>query len=372
MSLETGNYRKPWFQIATKRRKTIDTQKSASKAESAKGRTTLPHHRRRRWIAFTIVGVIALAAVILVAINVGEIGAFAVQAARAKPEWLGVAALSQLATYACLSTVWARVLARVGSPQPFLMLYPLSVAKLFADQAIPSGGVSGAVFFLHALGRRGVPHRLAFSVFVFNTAAFFAAFLSATMISFAALATAEDAPPALAASIAGFAAIIMLILVVTFIIFVLRPTTLPAWTTKIPKFTQAREWLQTAARHINAERRLFFEATAIQFSIRLIDGLTVFLIFLAIGGSAPYAACFFAVVIASVAATIGPVPMGLGTFEAGMVAALKVFDAPIEDALTVTLIFRGLSLWLPLLPGFYIIQREILGKKAEQLDPRQF
>lgn len=302
----------------------------------------------------------------------GEIGAFAVQAARAEPRWLGIAALSQLATYACLSIVWARILARVGSPLRILTLYPLAVAKLFADQAIPSGGVSGAVFFLHALGRRGVPHRLAFSVFVFNTAAFFAAFLSATMISFAALATAEDAPPALAASIAAFAAIIMLLLVVAFIVFALHPTTPPAWTAKIPRFNQASEWIRTAARHINAERRLFFEAAVIQFSIRLIDGFTVFLIFLAIGGSASYAACFFAVVIASVAATIGPIPMGLGTFEAGMVAALKVFDAPIEDALTVTLIFRGLSLWMPLLPGFYIIQREVLRKKAEQVDPRQF
>lgn len=268
--------------------------------------------------------------------------------------------LSQLATYGCLAWVWSRVLSRVGAPQPFLSLFPLSLAKLFADQAVPPNGVSGAVFFLHALGQRGVPHRLAFAVFAFNTAAFFVAFLTATMIGFAALGTAKNTPPALAASVAAFAAIILLFLIAGFFVFVLHPSNPPRWAKRIPKYEDAREWVQTAAKQINAERVLFLEASILQFAIRMIDGATLMLVFFAIGGSISYSACFFAVVIASVTASIGPIPMGLGTFEAGMVTALKLFGASIEDALTATLIFRGLSLWLPLLPGFYIIQREIL------------
>lgn len=267
--------------------------------------------------------------------------------------------------------MWSRVLGRVGAPVSFLSLYPLSVAKLFADQAIPPNGVSGAVFFLHALVKRGVPHRLAFAVFVFNTAAFFAAFLIATMICFTALATADDTPPALAASVAAFAAIILLVLFLAFVAFLLSPSNPPRWALKIPKYDEARDWVSTAAKHINAERYLFFEATMLQFAIRLIDGVTVMLIFFAIGGEVSYAACFFAVVTASITASIGPIPMGLGTYEAGMVTALKLFGAPIEEALTVTLIFRGLSLWLPLLPGFYIIQREILGQKKHEVDAHQ-
>lgn len=324
---------------------------------------TSAHGSRRRIVPIVIVGVVALIGVIFVSINVGEIGAFAVQAARAKPIWLLGAALSQLATYACLAWVWGRVLARVSIPLPFLSLYTLSVAKLFADQAVPPNGISGAVFFLHALTRRGIPDKLAFAVFAFNTAAFFVAFLTATMIGFAALASADDTPPALAASVAAFAAIILSILFIAFVVFVARPSNPPSWAKRLPKYDEAREWVQTAITYINADRLLFLEASGLQFAIRLIDGVTVMLVFASIGSSAPYAACFFAVIIASVTASIGPVPMGLGTFEAGMVTALKLFGAPIEDALTVTLIFRGLTLWLPLLPGFYIVQREILRKK---------
>lgn len=323
----------------------------------------------RRWIPFVVLGVVALIAMVFVAINLGEIGEFAQQAAKAKPKWLGFAALSQLATYGCLAIVWARVLARIATPVSVFSLYSLSVAKLFADQAIPPNGVSGAVFFLHALVRRGVPHRLAFAVFVFNTAAFFTAFLIATMICFLGLVTSDNTPPALAISVAAFAGVILLVLFVILIVSLLSPTASPAWAAKIPKFEKAKEWVHTAAKHINAQRLLFFEATVLQFAIRMIDGVTLLLVFYAIGGELSYVACFFAVVTASITASIGPIPMGLGAYEAGMVTALKLFGASIEEAITVTLIFRGLSLWLPLLPGFYIIQREILGQKKSHDSP---
>ena len=55
--------------------------------------------------------------------------------------------------------------------------------------------------------------------------------------------------------------------------------------------------------------------------------------------------------------------MGLGTFKAGMIAALSVFGVPLKSALTATLIYRGVALWLPLIPGFIIIQRELLRLK---------
>ena len=74
---------------------------------------------------------------------------------------------------------------------------------------------------------------------------------------------------------------------------------------------------------------------------------------------------FFRCRHASVAATVAPMPMGLGTFEAGMMATLNVFGMSIEGALTATLLFRGLSLWLPLIPGFYIIQTKFSAKTSK-------
>jgi uncharacterized membrane protein YbhN (UPF0104 family) len=318
----------------------------------------------RRRLAFILVGVVALAAVILVSVHSSEISGFAAQVTKLEPGWFLAAALAQLATYGCVAHVWRRVLTRAGTPLPFFRLYPLSLAKLFADQALPSGGVSGAVFFLHALGQRGVPQKTAFTVFIFATVSFFTAFLAATMISLFAIAAAEKAPPLLAESIALFSAVIFLFALLGFLYFVFRPDHPPVWLQKTPWADKALAFIDEAFRQIASKRRLFFEVTIIQLVVRMIDGATLYFIFLAIGAPIDYGVAFVGVVIGSVAATIGPIPMGLGAFETGMMTSVNVFGVPIETALTATLVYRGLSLWLPLIPGFFVIQREMLQIKS--------
>lgn len=58
--------------------------------------------------------------------------------------------------------------------------------------------------------------------------------------------------------------------------------------------------------------------------------------------------------IANLVRTMGFVPEGLGTFEATSVLPLKMVGVAIPVALSATLLFRGLSFWLPMLPGLWI------------------
>jgi uncharacterized membrane protein YbhN (UPF0104 family) len=60
-----------------------------------------------------------------------------------------------------------------------------------------------------------------------------------------------------------------------------------------------------------------------------------------------------------VAATVLLVPGGLGTFEASAVAMLALFRVPVEAGLTATLLLRGFTYWLPMLPGLWLSRREI-------------
>jgi uncharacterized membrane protein YbhN (UPF0104 family) len=62
-----------------------------------------------------------------------------------------------------------------------------------------------------------------------------------------------------------------------------------------------------------------------------------------------------AVVFAPIAAGI---PVVLGVFEAASVATLKLMGIPIAIGLAATLLFRGLSYWLPMLPGILLARRE--------------
>jgi uncharacterized membrane protein YbhN (UPF0104 family) len=58
---------------------------------------------------------------------------------------------------------------------------------------------------------------------------------------------------------------------------------------------------------------------------------------------------------ASMVATLGPVPLGLGSFEAGSTASLVLLGVPLEAALAATLLLRGFTLWLPLSIGLALM-----------------
>ena len=90
----------------------------------------------------------------------------------------------------------------------------------------------------------------------------------------------------------------------------------------------------------------------------MLDALTLWLAFKDIGAVPAIWVVFVSFTIASMVATTGPIPVGLGTFEAGSVGMLSFLGVPIEAALAATLLLRGLTFWLPMLPGIWLARRE--------------
>lgn len=84
----------------------------------------------------------------------------------------------------------------------------------------------------------------------------------------------------------------------------------------------------------------------------------------ALGQDAFFLAAFSSFMTASIVATLSPIPLGLGTFEATCVAMLHVFGIGVEAALMATILLRGLTLWLPMLPGVLLIRRELGRERA--------
>jgi uncharacterized membrane protein YbhN (UPF0104 family) len=50
-------------------------------------------------------------------------------------------------------------------------------------------------------------------------------------------------------------------------------------------------------------------------------------------------------------------PQGIGMVEGAMVLVCTSLGVPAAEATAITLAFRGLSLWLPLLVGFFLLRR---------------
>ena len=94
-----------------------------------------------------------------------------------------------------------------------------------------------------------------------------------------------------------------------------------------------------------------------------LDGLTMQLCLFALGVHAPFSAAFSAFIMASIVVTLGPIPMGLGSFEAVSIGMLRAMGVPFEAALSATLLFRGYTLWVPLIPGMFAARRQLKRRR---------
>ena len=109
----------------------------------------------RNWIVW-LVGAALLGTVVSLAVHFSEEHAFARLLDEAHPRWLLLAGILQATTYFAEAEVWRAVTQASAMRVSLGRLYRLSVAKLFVDQAIPSGGLSGTLLYVQALRRTGV------------------------------------------------------------------------------------------------------------------------------------------------------------------------------------------------------------------------
>jgi hypothetical protein len=255
--------------------------------------------------------------------------------------------------------LWRQALRHAGHPRSLRTLVPLGIAKLFTDQVLPSGGISGTMLVVSGLIRRGVPPKVAMSAMLAGLISYDVAYLAVVLGSAGILWLHGRANLALVIAVAVFAVVTIAV-----------PTTVLAlkrWGNRQPIAGLSRLLGMTALFRALAEAPtdllynpgLLIQTTMLQLGIFLLDALTLWLAFIAIGDVPEIWVVFVSFVIASMAATIGPIPVGLGTFEASSVGMLSFLGVSLEAALAGTLLLRALTFWLPMLPGIWLARREI-------------
>jgi glycosyltransferase 2 family protein len=98
-----------------------------------------------------------------------------------------------------------------------------------------------------------------------------------------------------------------------------------AWLSKLIGVTALLRALAEAPTDLLHRPGFLIETTGLQLAIFMLDALTLWLAFKSIGSVPEVWVVFVSFAIASMAATIGPIPVGLGTFEAGSVGMLCRF-----------------------------------------------
>lgn len=93
----------------------------------------------------------------------------------------------------------------------------------------------------------------------------------------------------------------------------------------------------------------------------------------AVGIDLSLAAALLAYTFGNIAATLIPTPGGIGSTEAGLYSGLVVVGVDGANALVITMLYRLITYWLPILPGYYYfwgLRKTVLSqfsiKKSDQ------
>lgn len=342
----------------------------------AQGREPAPRSWRRSltWLS----GILILALVVLVAVRFSELERFAEIARNAQPMWLLAAFVLQALTYVCAAGVWQATLRRAGVRVRLSSIVPLGLAKLFTDQTLPTGGVGGAVLVVTGLERRGVPKEIGMAALLMGLISYYVAYVIAVSVALFILYSQRSLSHAMIVAAALFGLIAIAIPTI-----VLRarhwfgqksghgPTaTIKKWLKRIPGLSPLTSAFAAAPSERLRDPLSFAVAIVLQVMVFTLDAGTLWIMLKAVGAEGAPAVAVAAFVMASLAATVAPMPLGLGTFEAVCVTVLHIQGLSVEAALTATLLLRGFTFWLPMLPGMLLARRELSQHAARERSTR--
>jgi Mg2+-importing ATPase len=307
-----------------------------------------------------LLGAALLAAVIAATLHISEERAFIRLIERAQPWWLAAAFALQAATYLAQGSIWRRVTTAAGCPLSRSTAFELGLAKLFADQALPSGGLSSAMLITKALERRHVPATAVRASVLVDIASYHAAYGLALL---AALGIASQGGYANLFVVTPAVLFLLFSVGLSVTVFVLTGRSHDRFEALTRRSSTARKMLTFVS---NADPRLVRSPHVLAGTIGwhavivLLDAATVWMLIRALGESVSIGGAFASFMIASLFRTLGVVPGGLGTFEATSVLMLRMIGVDLAVALSATLLFRGLSFWLPMVPGYWFSRRAIV------------
>ena len=313
---------------------------------------------KKNYFKALFAGLLLFFGVVLAVTHWGELNHFLLLLSNLAPLWILIALLLQCCTYIALALVWYQALAESGSGYPMHRLVPLALARLFADQALPSGGISGIALVVNAFRERNVSAKTGMDVMLLTIFSFYAAYIIAVGASMLLLWSYLPHHQWIVVTASLF---FLFALAVPAAILLLKAKgiqELPGWLLRVPVIAGFTETFADPSVALLRKPLLLLEATVFQLLIFLFDAATLWAMLQALGEEVSLLVAFPCFVIASIVAMLSFIPLGIGTFEASSVALLVMLGIQIEPALAATLLLRGFTLWLPMIPGLILIRTE--------------
>jgi phosphatidylglycerol lysyltransferase len=334
---------------------------------------------KRRWILWLLIIVF----VWLVVTRFTEIEKLALTLAHGKWEWVLAAVIVQVLYFSVFAGSYWAAFSTVEVKSRWIDLLPVVFGSLFVNVVVPTGGASGAALFADDAARRGESSSRAATGLLLQLITDFAAFALILLVGMVYLFTQHD--------LKGYEIItaVLLIAIILGLVAVLfmglwSPAFLRrvlAWFQRLantlagkirrPPFL-AENWadvnsaeLITAAQAMLKRPGRMLGTLGFALGAHLLDILTLYCLFIAFFQPIKAGPLIAGYAMGILFWIVSITPQGIGVVEGVMTLVYTSLGIPPNIAATVSLAFRGLTFWLPLLIGFVLL-RKVKSFRAEE------
>jgi uncharacterized protein (TIRG00374 family) len=320
-----------------------------------------------------LLGLLLLAATVFLLAQAGNLQSFAQVLAQGRPGWialaLGVQALWQLN----VAAQWRAAHRSVGADPGLGGILPAALANHFVLVAAPTGSVSTFALFLANARQRGLPAaRVTTAVMLF--AVFEDLGLSALLAAGLVVLWQRGELNALAVAAALGVFGLTLALAGTLALGLwARPVlerllnALAGLANRLSRRWRRRDllapervpaFLDEAAEGLASFRQRGggWESLLVSLSGKALLVALLGLTALAFGQSLSLPVLVTAAGLTGALTVVSPTPLGVGIAEGALALSLSSLGVPLEAAAAISLTYRGLTLWLPMLYGFGALQ----------------
>ena len=295
--------------------------------------------------------------------------------------WLAMILFFQILTYYFSALTYRDAFRMKDLRLSVKTLLPLTLIVQFVTQAIPTGGLSGELFFIHYLRRYNLTYTQSFSRAFLEVMTLYVAYIFTFIASLIILFSHGifKTFPLLWLFVYIF---ILFFSLVAFFFLAIQKTHRPNWVSDLVKslrslfsytFFERIKRNGFVSKYIHyamdlkeemkntldidfliSKSRLFFMSTLWQLLLLIANGITVYYIARAVGVHISMQAAFVVFVLPKLLSIISIVPGALGIYELGMTGALIAFNVSPSSAIAITLVFRALTFWLPMPIGWIL------------------
>jgi uncharacterized protein (TIRG00374 family) len=283
-------------------------------------------------------------------------------------KWIGVAIIAQVCTYLSTATLYYFLLNKFKGKTSVSLadFFKLSIVIVFINQIVPSGGVSGNGFLFGELKKRGVPAKKAFFTIIMECLCLYVA-LGMLIITLPLLYIGfYRGLPHLFWIVILFGLLLYGALA-TLVTILSNKDTLHRLIKKISKIRFLRHYLENIdfspegtfpEYGVSGPWKVFLTykkqslvVVAGQLGVFFADSFTIFALLHGLHVHVAYIVIAFGLLLTFITAALPISPGSLLVYEGAMTFFYASMGMPFQTALIVTLMFRVLSFWAPIVLG---------------------